>query len=172
MDSTFEPMREFEDSEAAKILIPQYLEEKNESVHYGFYLRKSGEASYYYPSFVKNANQLFIYNYCYHSYEIINERFDKNKFLSSRDLPGRLGGICILSLIFNGIGQNIRDNIDINFKLYSSKKYKISFEIKKKQRPLSSKSLRRGQKTHNKKAIDIFHFRIDFKSRFKGIRRR
>ena len=127
MESTFEPLKEFEKSDAANILISQYFVEKNERAVYGFYLLKSGDASFYYPAFVKNINegniQLFIYNYCYHSYEIINDkRFEKNKFLSCGDLPGRFGGICVLSLRFNGIGQNLRENIDIN--------YNISFEVK------------------------------------------
>ena len=78
MESTFEPLKEFEKSDAANILIPQYFVEKNERAVYGFYLLKSGDASFYYPAFVKNINegnrQLFIYNYCYHSYEIINDK--------------------------------------------------------------------------------------------------
>ena len=131
IDSTVYNTREFSKTEAGKILIPEYQKIKKDHLVYGFYLKWFGaNRKYFYPAYIKNANktdqQLFIYNYCYHGFEIINERFDKSKFISTRDLPPRLCGICVLTFIYLGVNHRYNDRDDKpETKIYSANLFKF-----------------------------------------------
>ena len=140
--STNEDITIFSKSEAGKILVPLYPKEKEHSIVFGFYLIKYtniNRGNFYFPAYVKinehvnkQHDEIFVYNYCYHEFEIIKDG-KMEDFISSRDLnlngfneKKKYKGICVFNLLFDERNRYLQPEC----KNYSSEDYIIEFETK------------------------------------------